>query len=150
MDDERHRIQVTHVFSASVERVFDAWLDPAKASQFLFATATGQMVTAEIDARVGGQFLFVDRRDGVDVIHKGEYLEIERPRRLVFSFGVPQFSADFTRVTVEIAPQGSGCLLTLTHEGVLPDYQARTQAGWGTILDNLGKVLSQTRGEPVE
>lgn len=141
MHGERNTIQVGHTFSASPERVFDAWLDPTKAGQFLFATPTGQMVKAEIDARVGGRFLFVDRRDGTDVEHTGEYLEIERPSRLVFSFGVPQFSPEFTRVTVEIKPQGTGCVLILTHEGVLPDYQDRTQAGWGTILDGLEKAV---------
>ncbi|HEV2574810.1 MAG TPA: SRPBCC domain-containing protein [Beijerinckiaceae bacterium] len=141
MHGERNTIQVRHTFSASPERVFDAWLDPAKAGQFLFATPTGQMVKAEIDARVGGRFLFVDRRDGADVEHAGEYLEIDRPSRLVFSFGVPQFSPEFTRVTVEIKPQGTGCVLILTHEGVLPDYQDRTQAGWGMILDGLEKAV---------
>lgn len=141
MHGERNTIQVRHTFSASPERVFDAWLDPAKAGQFLFATPTGQMVKAEIDARVGGRFLFVDRRDGTDVEHTGEYLEIERPSRLVFSFGVPQFSPEFTRVTVEITPQGTGCVLILTHEGVLPDYQDRTQAGWRMILDGLEKAV---------
>ncbi|MDT2020250.1 SRPBCC family protein [Methylocella sp. CPCC 101449] len=141
MHGERNTIQVHHTFSASPERVFDAWLDPAKAAKFLFATPTGQMVKAEIDARVGGRFLFVDRRDGTDVEHTGEYLEIERPSRLVFSFGVPQFSPEFTRVTVEIKPQGTGCVLILTHEGVLPDYQDRTQAGWRMILDGLEKAV---------
>jgi uncharacterized protein YndB with AHSA1/START domain len=37
-------IVVTRRFDFSIERVFDAWLDPAKASQFLFVTPTGQMV----------------------------------------------------------------------------------------------------------
>lgn len=142
MHDERHTIQVRHVFSASPERVFDAWLDPAKAAKFLFTTPTSQIVKAEVDARIGGKFLFVDRRDGVDAVHTGEYLEIDRPKRLVFSFGVPQFSPEFTRVTVEIAPQGKGCALTLTHTGVLPDYGERTQTGWTMILEALDKAIS--------
>jgi len=130
-------VRVTRRFSASAERVFDAWLDPERAQKFLFATPTGQMVRAEIDARVGGKFVFTDRRDGVDVEHTGEYLEIERPHRLVFTFAVLQFSTESTRVSIDVVPLETGCELTLTHEGVLPDYVTRTEAGWGMILDNL-------------
>ena len=69
-----------------------------KARKFLFATSTGQMVRAEIDPRVGGAFNFTDRRDGVDAEHVGEYLEIDRPRRLVFTFHTERGSTDLSRV----------------------------------------------------
>lgn len=134
-------VRVTHRFTASPERVFDAWLDPDKARKFLFATPSGQMVRADVDPRVGGQFTFTDRRDGVDVVHTGEYLEIERPHRLVFTFGVPQYSAVMTTVTIEITALESGCELTLTHNGVLPEYESRTQEGWGKILAGLAAAL---------
>jgi len=140
--DRRVTIRVTHRFSQSPERVFDAWLDPAKAKKFLFATPAGEMVRAEIDARVGGRFTFVDRRNGEDIEHVGEYLEIDRPRRLVFTFAVPRFSAERTKVIIEITPSGSGCELALTHEGVLPDYASRTEGGWSMILDGLAGALS--------
>jgi uncharacterized protein YndB with AHSA1/START domain len=135
--ENRRTVRVTHRFSASAELVFDAWLDPAKAGRFLFATPAGRMVRADIDARVGGSFVFTDRRDGEDIEHKGQYLEIDRPRRLVFTFAVPKFSTEATRVTIEIIPDGSGCELTLTHEGVLPDYAERTAGGWKMILETL-------------
>ena len=99
---------VSHRFAAPPERVFDAWLDPKLAGRFLFATPTGQMIKAEIDPRVGGAFVFVDRRDGEDVEHVGEYLELDRPRRIVFTFGVPKFAVEFSRVTVDIVPLGAG------------------------------------------
>lgn len=108
----------------------------------MFATPTGQMVRVEIDARVGGPFCFVDRRDGEDVEHTGEYLEMIRPRRLVFTFSVPKYSPDITRVIIDIVALGTGCELTLTHERVLPDYSSRTQAGWAGILDGLAATLS--------
>jgi hypothetical protein len=34
----KSQIRVTHRFSASAERVFDAWVDPARAGRWLFAS----------------------------------------------------------------------------------------------------------------
>lgn len=132
------RVVVSHVFAAPAERVFDAFLDPTIARRFLFATATGDMITAQLDARVGGRFTFIERRpDMGEVRHVGEYLEIDRPRRLVFSFGVPQFDPGMTLVTIEIRPGSSGCELTLINEGVPPDYAQRNHEGWSRILGGL-------------
>jgi uncharacterized protein YndB with AHSA1/START domain len=132
-------VRVARRFGASQERTFDAWLDPETAGEWLFATSTGLMLRVEIDARVGGRFVFVDRRGGEDVEHVGEYLMIDRPRRLVFTFSVPKFSLEITRASVEVMPMEAGCELTLTH---LPDYANRTAEGWTTILEGLGHALS--------
>lgn len=134
-------VRVTRRFDAAAERVFDAWLDPKQAAKFLFATPTGQMVRADIDARVGGSFCFVDRRDSKDVEHTGVYLEIDRPRRLVFTFMVPTYSDANTRVTIEIVAQGKGCELSLTHDGVLVEWASGTETGWAGILDTLASTL---------
>jgi uncharacterized protein YndB with AHSA1/START domain len=132
------RVVVTQAFAASPERVFDAFLDLKLARRFLFATASGEMISAQIDARVGGQFTFIERRpDMGEVRHVGEYLEIERPRRLVFSFGVPQFDPRMTTVTIEIRRSAAGCELTLTNDGVPPDYAERNHDGWSRILGGL-------------
>jgi uncharacterized protein YndB with AHSA1/START domain len=133
-------LQLKRRFTASAERVFDAWLDPERARKFLFATPTGQMVRVEIDARVGGAFCFV-RREGEDIEHTGEYLEIDRPRRLVFTFAVPKYSPVATKVIIDIVPQGAGCELTLTHEGVLPEWAKPTESGWTAILATLAKLV---------
>lgn len=136
-------LRVSHRFTATPECVFDAWLDPDTAGKWLFATPTGRMVRVEIDARVGGKFVFVDQRDGDDVEHIGEYLELDRPRRLVFTFAVPKFSPLLTRVTIDIAPTETGCDLTLTHDGVLPEWESRAESGWTAILDGLGRTLDR-------
>jgi uncharacterized protein YndB with AHSA1/START domain len=140
-------VRVTHHFNASPERVFDAWLDPQTAGKWLFATPTGQMVRVEIDARVGGRFVIVDHRNGENVEHTGEYLEIYRPRRLVFTFGVPKYSPLFTQVTVEIVPASSGCDLTLTQEGVPPEYLGRNEEGWIKILIGLAEHIAEYLAE---
>ncbi|MDP3174301.1 MAG: SRPBCC domain-containing protein [Phenylobacterium sp.] len=137
-------VQVICRFEASPERVFDAWLDPALAGRFLFATPTGTMITVEIDPKVGGRFTFIEHRpEQGDIEHIGEYLVIERPRRLSFTFAVPEFSEAYTTVSFEITPAGAGCNLALTHEGVLPDYETQTAEGWTRILDALAKALGE-------
>ena len=136
-------LQVTRLVAASPERAFDAWLDPKLARRFLFATPTGEMVRADIDARVGGRFTFVDRRpEHGDVLHEGHYEVIERPRRLVFTFAVPQYDPARTRVAVDFAEAPGGCQVTLTHSDVLPEYEAQTTQGWGMILESLERALS--------
>jgi uncharacterized protein YndB with AHSA1/START domain len=139
--EEKFTVQVTHRYKSSAERVFDAWLNPEITIKWMFATETGTMVRADVDARVGGRFNFTDRRDGEDVEHIGEYLEIDRPRRLVFTFGVPKYSNEMSRVTVEIEPLPDGSELKLTNEGIPQEYRADTQRGWTTLLGRLETIV---------
>lgn len=139
-------VRISRHFDVAAQDVFDAWLNPKTAGQWLFATPTGQMVRVEIDARVGGSFVFVDRRDGEDIEHVGEYLKLDRPYRLEFSFSVPKYSKERTKVVIDIVATQSGCELSLTHEGVWLDYASRTQEGWKKILLGLAETLSSTPG----
>jgi uncharacterized protein YndB with AHSA1/START domain len=142
-------VKVTRRLPFPAERVFDAWLDPKLAARWLFATDTGEMVRAEVDARVGGRFSFTDRRNGEDVEHTGKYLEIERPRRLVFTFGVPKYSKNFDHVAIDIAPLADGCELTLTQQ-MSPEsseWEKRTQDGWTMILESMAAAMGDPRAE---
>ncbi|MCW5830833.1 MAG: SRPBCC domain-containing protein [Labilithrix sp.] len=133
-------VTVKHRFAASAERVYDAWLDPEKARRFLFATASGEIVRCDVDARVGGKYAIVDRRNGEDVLHEGTYLELDRPRRIVFTLRVPKYSSDEDRITIDIEPLADGCELTLTTQ--TPDEWADdTRRGWVVILDVLDETL---------
>lgn len=134
---------VSHRFSASPERVFDAWIDPRTARRFLYATPTGEIVRCELDARPGGAWTITDRRDGEDVEHRGEYLEVDRPRRLVFTLSVPKYAQTVDRVEIDIVPLERGCELTLTHtmgpEGA--EWADSTTQGWTGILQVLDGIV---------
>lgn len=136
------RVIVKHRFAASAERVYDAWLDPEKARRFLFTTATGEIVRCDVDARVGGKYAIVNRRNGEDVLHEGTYLELERPRRIVFTLRVPQYAPDEDRVTIEIEPLAQGCELTLTTQ-TADEWADDTQRGWAMFLDVLDETLPE-------
>lgn len=134
-----HGLRLTRRFDAAPEQVLAAWLDPGAVQQGLFATSSGHPV--EIDARAGGSCLIPNRWGGVEVVIA--YLEITPPRRLVFDLTLPYFSPDSDRLTVDIAPAGAGCLLTLIHEGPPPEDQSLIEQGWAGMFDDLAATLGK-------
>lgn len=146
-------VRVTRRINASIDRVFDAWLTPTTAARFLFATRTGNIMHCDIDPVVGGGFLVTDRRpvpDGEESFfeaqHRGTYVEIDRPSRIVFDFTVEP-SPVSSRVTIDFVPLGvSICELVLTQElGEGDDAKAnmrRAEQGWTRMLEQLDKLLT--------
>ena len=132
-------LRLTRRFDVAPERVFAAWLDPGAVKQWLFAAPSDHPV--EIGARPGGSCLLIPNRwGGVEAVIA--YLEIAPPRRLVFDLALPYFSPDTSdRLTVEIAPVGAGCVLTLIHEGPPPDYWSPIERGWNEMFDDLASAL---------
>lgn len=143
-------LRIIRRFDATPERVFDAWLNPATARKWLFTTPADETYTAELDARVGGKWTITARRGGIDYTGGGEYLEVDRPRRLVFTFAMLQFSPNSDRITIAIAPSASGCILTLTQAGIdiadelhqlPPGVEGGTETGWNDMFAALAVTL---------
>jgi uncharacterized protein YndB with AHSA1/START domain len=135
------KARVTRQFGAPLQRVFNAWIDSKTAGKWLFAT--GPVVCVEIDARAGGWFYIVRRRDGENVEYVGEYLEVVRPHRLVFTLLAGKYSLNFERVTVVFAPHRLGCELTLTHE-TKPESAQQIRRDWVKVLDRLDAIVGES------
>ena len=84
-DPSRPVVRVVRRLPASREEVFDAWLDAESLQEWMCPGATRKTV-AEVDARVGGRFRIVMTGEHGDTEHTGEYREIRRPDRLVFTW----------------------------------------------------------------
>lgn len=143
------KVRVEKHFRHPPERLFDAFVDPDRVGEWLFKTPGGVMEKTAYDPRPGGSFEIVERRDGQAAHHWGEFIEIDRPRRIVFAFWVEEAPDDHTRVTVTFAPSGDGCDVVLVHdlEPHWAHYAERTVAGWSMILDSLSAVIAASDGD---
>jgi len=149
-------VRVQRAYACTAEAIYDAWLDPAVARGFFFATPpSGEIVRCEIEPGVNGRFTIVDRRPFesdasryLDVEHCGRFLQLDRPRRIAFSFTLPKFQSHETAVIIDIEPQGDGCELTLRHDLGLADEESvamleSAEAGWTAMLANLEQALKK-------
>ena len=75
-------------------------------------------------------------------MHRGEYLEIKPPEKLVFTWNSP--AVQNTRVTVELKDLGDSTEIWLTHE-LLPTEEARKshEGGWNGCMVKLERLLTQ-------
>jgi uncharacterized protein YndB with AHSA1/START domain len=138
---------VTHRFTASAERVYDAWLDPHWIGRWMYGPAVRdeRIVRLGLEPRVGGRFSFVVDRQGTEIDHVGEYLELDRPQLLVFTWGTRDSLPDTSRVVVEIVARADGgCDLTLTHimGAAWAGYTDKVAASWRKMLAALATALS--------
>lgn len=136
----------TALFSVSPERVFDAFLSTEMIGQFMFGPQLRdeEIVSLTNTPWEGGGFSYIVRRQGKELTHAGKYLEVDRPRRLVFTWQVLEDAAgEDSQVVVEIAPIIDGCELTLTHEMSYKwkDFVEQSKAAWGKMLDKLTEIL---------
>lgn len=138
---------VMHRFGVSAERVFDACLDPAWVGRWMFGPNIREerIVRLSIEPRVGGKFSFVVERQGKEIQHFGEYLEIDRPTLLVFTWATQEAPKDVSRVTIEMTPRDDGCDVKLTHMmgAQWSDFVDKAAASWSKMLDVLERVIGE-------
>lgn len=134
-------------FDATAERVFAAWFDPVWLGRWMFGPAVRdeRIVRLTLDARVGGRFSFVVEREGREINYVGEYLELDRPSLLVFTWGRREDLPDAGRVIVEITPRDRGCDVKLTHlmSARWSAYADQTAEVWTKLLDALEQAIRQ-------
>ena len=133
-------VVIRRTIRASRERVFAAWLDPAMLARFMMPGDVTS-ATAEVDARIGGRFRIVMEHGRGNAEHWGEYLAIDAPSRLSFTWISGSTDLQPTVVTIELFDRNGGTELVLTHRGI-PDRTIEPhRSGWGTIAGKLEAAL---------
>lgn len=137
-------------FPVPPERVFAAWTDPELVAMWLFGGPTSEAHETSLDVRIGGRWQISDTREGTKYTALGEYLEIDPPHRLAFTFAMPQFSPDADTITVVLEPAAEGTLMTFTQAGpgiseelgkLTPGRRSATETGWHFMFLGLADVV---------
>jgi uncharacterized protein YndB with AHSA1/START domain len=138
-DERPDRLVVRRVIPASREEVFAAWIDPESIRHWM---CPGDTVTAEaqLDPRVGGAYRIVMKSPTRAYDHAGEYLVVDPPSKLAFTWISNGTDNRPTVVTVELFARGEECEVVLTHER-LPNADAvqRHKGGWSQIVERLAE-----------
>ena len=142
-------LQITRTFRASREKVFQAWTTPGALKQWFGPSAEFSIPVAELDLRVGGRYR-IQMVDPKGQTHTaiGEYREIARPEKLVFTWsweggaGCDETPLGETLVTIELRQKATETEMTLTHE-LFPNAQTRDNhyEGWNGCLERLGQFV---------
>jgi uncharacterized protein YndB with AHSA1/START domain len=139
-------LTVRREIAAPAEDLFDAWLDADSLGTWLRPGGIRE-TRAETDPRVGGAFRIVMLDEESSMLHTGTYREIDRPRRLVFTWISAATHHRDSIVTVTFEP-AEGSTLVEVHQVGLPDGEARANhdQGWTDALRNLDHTYATDPG----
>jgi uncharacterized protein YndB with AHSA1/START domain len=144
-EDHAALLVVRRVMALPREEVFAAWLDPASLKEWM-RPGDVERATAEVDPRVGGKFRIVMHHGERADAHWGEYLAIEPPSRLSFTWISSYTNLQPTVVTIEFLEKDGGTEVVLTHRALPPERTDAHRNGWSGILRKLGEALEGERG----
>jgi len=132
----RHEVRI----AAPPEIVFSYFTDPARMVDWIG-------IAALLDPRPGGTFRI--EANGRDVVC-GEYVEVEPPRRVVFTWGFEgterSLAVGATRVEVTLEPDGDdGTRLVLLHHDLPAAAREAHREGWTHYL---ARLVPAAAGQP--
>ena len=136
---------------APADVVFDEWTDAARLAEWM-CPRPARCLHVEADPRIGGTLAFDIEEAGSTFRVSGNYLTLERPHRVAFTWSCSTWPDPTiqTVVTVTIEPDGAGTsLMTIEHELLPPALMPQHAHGWAVISVQLQSRLRVGPGMPV-
>jgi uncharacterized protein YndB with AHSA1/START domain len=132
-----HQLTVERDMTASPDALYRAWTE-----QFdvWFAAPGSVHMRAEVDE----VFFFETHYEGERHPHYGRFLTLEPGRHVEITWltGVAGTKGAETVVSVELAPEGTGTRLRLTHAGFPDEVTAKQHAdAWPQVLAHMDELI---------
>ena len=138
------QVRIERVLPAPIQDVFDAWTDPGRMAEWLSPVGHAEV---EVDLRVMGRFKVSMIGEVTRIEHTGEYLVVNPPNELSFTWQSVYTGSEPSVVNVSLEAEGEETRMVVTHRR-LPGSQVdpHTQ-GWEAMITRLAVVLGRMRTE---
>lgn len=139
-------IEITRVFDAPRERLWEEWTEPERFADWFGGPACEvPLDTVAMDVRPGGAWrltMFAEPGRGRIDWH-GEYLEVDEPERLVLTMSDEPGSDRYALVTVVFNDLGGGRTEMQFEQrgGPPPEALEAARQGWGGFFDRIDERL---------
>jgi uncharacterized protein YndB with AHSA1/START domain len=139
-------LEITRLFAATPERVFNAWLNREEWQAWIGPEGINCDIPL-LEPCVGGRYRIIMRlSDGQVIPVAGVFKAIDAPRSLVFTWGWEGDSSRNSLITITLRAKGGETELTLRQEG-LGSVTNRDdhEKGWNSTLNKLVAYLATLR-----
>jgi uncharacterized protein YndB with AHSA1/START domain len=145
-------LRIERTFRAPAAAVFAAWTSADVLRRWWPAGPGWDTPVAEVDLRVGGRLRLVMRNpDGDEFGGEGQYVEINPPDRLVFTWhwDNPEVGegAQVVEVTFAENPDSTTTVVLVNH-GLTEAEEQSHREGWQLSFDNLDEALAEDSAGP--
>ena len=141
---ENRTLRIERTFQAPAAAVFDAWTTEEVMRRWFHAEHHWETTEAEVDLRIGGAVRVVMRDPDEDKEYGGGgfYTEIDRPRRLAFTWVWDDEPASML-IEIEFEEVDGATNVRFTHSGLWDEEAVRShEGGWARCFDNLERTLA--------
>lgn len=132
-----HELVITQHVPAPPTEAYAAWLTPEGLSRWWWVNLGDTTYT--VDGRVGGTYLVESAGAGIGV--RGTFTRLDEPTllELTWTWLDGDVAGPQERVRVNLAAQGTGTLVTVTHHVAQSDGVEPYRQGWLHVLGNLAR-----------
>lgn len=136
-------VRVQRVMPAPPEVVFDEWLDPEALADWM-CPRPSRCVAITVEPRVGGTVRFDVDHSGRLVLITGQFLEIDRPNLLRFTWSHSGWTDPTVTSIVNVAFEpidDDQTLMSIEHSLLPVEALEDHSRGWGLTADQLLALL---------
>ena len=133
-------------FKSSIEKIWDAWTNPAQITNWFGSDPKGKVLKAELDVRPGGNFeITFQDSDLTEHTCSGIYDEVRPLSKLTFSWQWKSEPGVESFIILLLIPEGENTRMQFEHTNLVSGSKHDYEKGWQNTFLKLECLLKHSR-----